>query len=129
MIDVYLAAKLHHFSLIHGQALLAPPSIRIISTWHASPTVVEDDRDSAQACIDGWHKNRYEVRRADVLVAYGEAVDPLNGTLIETGIAFGRGIPIFLIGSFPWGTWSLLPNVTFAQNHEEAFARILKEYA
>lgn len=124
---VYLASKLYRANEWRLFRAMYLGVITVVSTWHDSDTVEQDDANSDEACRLGWIANRDQViYQADVLIAIGTKTDPLNGTMIEIGMAYGRGIPIYLVGDYPWGTWKILPNVYHVDNVVSAVDHLLK---
>lgn len=128
-IFVYLAGKLRHTNFLSTIAKNPPPGIEICSNWHEVANVEAEDANAGEAAASSWRQIREEIRTADVIIAYGLKDDPLNGTLIETGMAVLRGIPIYLIGDYAWGSWRRLPNVTQMEDHYAAFYHILEHYS
>lgn len=105
---IYLASKLFRADGWQ-QFKMNFPEFDIISTWHESPVQqLTEGEASKSTCVAGWSLNRTQVLAADALLAYGFKNDALNGTMIEIGMAYGRGIPIYLVGDYPWGTWKHL---------------------
>jgi len=125
---IYLASKL--FRAEGWQHFICHfPEFDVISTWHNDPVqdLMEGELDTNR-CRVGWTQNRTQVLAADALLAYGWEDDPLNGTMIEIGIAFGRGIPIYLVGDYPWGTWKHMGFVKHFPHIKPAVAQIIKDF-
>lgn len=117
---VYFASKLRHASMWREWKAAAVP-LNVISTWHDHEKLDEHDRD---ACYVNWQHNRIQlIHSADLIIAYAERDDPLNGTLVEIGIAVARELPIHLAGGFNWGTWRHFPFVkVYPTLHDILFA-------
>lgn len=111
---VYLASKFQR-GLMWREFLKDLEPFEIVSTWFNGPNVGLADSEPPETQLDNWTNDRRQVLSSDLLIAYGTRGDLLNGTMIEIGMAYGKGIPIYLAGSYPWATWTALPNVhTFA---------------
>lgn len=75
-----------------------------------------------RAYRNAWINNIEDVASADRLIAYAEAGDPLNGTLVEIGAMLAAnyietgGYPVqksvvYLVGDYDWKTWKHHPRV------------------
>jgi nucleoside 2-deoxyribosyltransferase len=125
--SVYFASKLYRGPQWRQMVKDLSSCINVVSTWHSDHDVIANEAHDAVA-LRGWIDNRTQVvKLADYVLAHGIAGDPLNGTLIEIGMAIGRGIPVVLVGDYPWGTWKLLPNVTHVESLDAAVAFITKD--
>lgn len=107
---VYLASKLIHAPMWRDWRQSNSYGLRIVSTWHDNLNIDADDRDF-DACRAGWTKNFADIDRADALIAFADRSEPINGTLVEIGAAISNRINVYLVGSFPWGTWQYSTNV------------------
>ena len=105
-IRVYCASPAHRRKMWRN----LPTSIKVVSTWHDNENF-EADEQSPEACARYWEMDCKQIRQADVLLAYAEDGDRPNGTLIEIGYAIANEMPVYLVGTFEWGTWRHLPNV------------------
>ena len=123
---LYLASKLHRAGWWREwKRELSPSMFNIVSTWHDN-TTVEADEANTTACEDGWRDNRMQILHAtDHMVVYGSKTDALNGTMIEIGMACAMAIPVHLVGTYPWGTWTHLPNVTVHPSLHHALSSII----
>jgi nucleoside 2-deoxyribosyltransferase len=102
---IYCASKLRHAPVWRQWKTELHDTLDIVSTWHDNPNVEVDEADSAK-CYAGWHANRMEIlHAADFMLVFGMKKEPLNGTLIEVGMAIAMNIPTYLVGDYPWGTW------------------------
>lgn len=126
--DVYLASKLHRAPFWREFTIKHAGIIRVRSTWHNSLTVVEDDANSTNACIEGWKKNLSQLDCSDALIAHVVAGEKPNGTLTEIGVMMSYRLPIYLVGDFEWGTWRHLPFVHIVDSVDEAAERVHKDY-
>jgi len=117
---VYCASPAHRLKMWQ---VIAFRSIHIVSTWHTNANFAADDQDAA-TCAEYWEQDFTEIRQADVLLAYAEAHDRPNGTLVEIGYALAHDTPVALVGNFAWGTWKHLPLVTHYPTLREAVAAI-----
>lgn len=118
---VYCASPSKRIKMWQGDLL--GPHVRITSTWHNNTTFDADDQDPA-ACARYWEKDFQEIRACDVLLAYAEAMDKPNGTLVEIGYAISYQTPVHLVGNFDWGTWQYYPLVTLHATLRGAVAAI-----
>lgn len=125
---IYLAAKIHRIQMMRfiAEDIRSDWGLDVISAWHDGEII---DDTSAPACRAGWEMNRAQVLGADLLLAYGTKDDPLNGTMIEIGMAVGRNIPIYLVGNYPWATWTSLNNVKKLEHFPAARAEIKKDFS
>jgi len=125
---IYLASKLFRAPQWRLFRTLYLNEFEVVSTWHDNLTVEADDANCDLACRKGWEGNLEQVvNRCDILLAHGEKDDKLNGTMIEIGMAFGLSKPIYLVGSYPWGTWKILDHVQHFNNLLEAVEAIRKD--
>jgi hypothetical protein len=123
---IYFASKLHRAPLWRAWATeLSPTQFEVCSTWHDSLTVEADESNKA-LCIEGWENNIKQIERATCVLVYGNAGDALNGTLVEIGLAIESGAHIFLVGTYPWGTWRHLPFVHEYPTIHAAFGGITR---
>lgn len=122
---VYFASKLYRAPQWREIKAAMEGMLEVVSTWHDDHEVVSNESNDLLA-RDGWKANHYDVKQATTLLAHGVASDPLNGTLIEIGMALARLIPIILVGNYPWGTWRLLPNITQAETLHEGMNLLMK---
>jgi hypothetical protein len=90
----------------------------ILSTW------IDEDGEGETAFFDElWSRIEREIRAADRLVLYVEKQDfPLKGALVEAGMAFAMGKPVFIAAPDvpidprnmrPVGSWAAHPLVRF----------------
>jgi hypothetical protein len=107
----------------HGSTILGP-EVDIVSTWHLGPTnesIVTPDEFSAH-----WLQDFKEIRQADALLAYAEAMDKPQGTLVEIGYALSQEMPVYLVGNYPWASWKFHPLVTHHATLREAVLTICR---
>jgi nucleoside 2-deoxyribosyltransferase len=125
---IYLAAKIHRIHFIYHLAKEVRTNwgLDVISAWHDGKIL---DDINEPACRAGWEMNRAQVLGADLLLAYGKKEDALNGTMIEIGMAVGRNIPIYLVGAYPWATWTSLNNVKKFDALPQARDAIRKDFS
>ncbi len=98
----------------------------IISSW-----IDEAGEGETDDFADLWDRIRREVASASSLIFYAEPDDfPLKGALVEVGIAFGEGVPIYVVlpgvvleghTARPVGSWVLANGVTRINSLEAAF--------
>lgn len=98
--------------------------VEVCSTWFKSGTIEQDETDPA-ACTIGWRKNLHELMAADYLLVFAEASDRPEGTFVEIGMAVGMGIPVVLVGRYPWASWYHLPRITRIPTFQEAIRHIV----
>jgi hypothetical protein len=98
--------------------------VPITSTW-----IDEDGEGQSASLSELWDRIVKEIAAADYLILYAEASDfPLEGALIEAGVALGMGKPIFVClpdvdldprSMRPIGSWISHPLVTRVDTIEE----------
>lgn len=125
---VYCASKLHRAAYWRNFSL-TEPRLQVVSTWHNSLTVEQDDASSNTACRLGWLANLRDLRIADALIAWCVEGEKPNGTLTEIGFMLSRHAPVYLIGDFAWGTWRHLPFVSQHSTIDEAVEQLVKDFA
>ena len=125
--QVYCASKLHRHAMWRS-GIVPDKGLTVVSTWHNNPDIEIDELDQ-KLCRDGWAQNFIEIRQADVVVAYGEFKDRLNGTLIEIGYALARRKPVYLVGNYDWGTWKYHPFVKQFPTIHQAFEHIIGAFS
>lgn len=119
---IYTASKVHRADMWKGLRYLFP-AIVFGSSWIDS-TELEKPNEPFDpiACRRGWVNNIKDVVDADKLIAYAEAGDDLNGTLVEIGAMLAAneietgGYPVeksvvYLVGDYDWKTWKYHPRV------------------
>lgn len=121
---VYCASPSHRAKMWRDRSFVRAEKLDIISTWHENLNFAADDQ-SPFACAKYWKMDFAQIREADALLAYAEAKDHPNGTLVEIGYAMRYEVPVHLVGSFAWGTWRHCPNVLLHVSLREAAATIL----
>jgi len=99
------------------------PNVTIVSTWHQSESIEGDDKNSAIASAS-WRSNYLQITdgNVDYFLAYADADDPIQGTLVEIGMALAAGLSVYLVGTYPWGSWKHLP---FIYPHERLHSALL----
>lgn len=125
---VYCASKLHRAAFWRDFARANEHRLGVVSSWHNSHTVEEDEANAAAATF-GWIKNLVDLRHATALIAWVEADEKPNGTLTEIGAMLSRHKPIYLVGTFEWGTWRHLPFVSSHPTVDHAVDQLLKDVA
>ena len=106
-----------------GSTILGP-EVSIVSTWHLGPeneTVV-----TGPQFMEHWLQDFKEIRQADAVLAYAEASDKPQGTLIECGYALGMEMRVYLVGNYPWASWKYHPLVTHHATLREAVIDICR---
>ena len=126
--NLYCASKLHRAEFWRGIATQYSGRINIVSTWHNSLTVEQDDASSNTACRLGWLANLRDLRLADGLLAFVEKVEKPNGTLTEIGAMLSRHAPVYLVGDWEWGTWRHLPIVGQYPSVEAALNQFIRDF-
>jgi hypothetical protein len=75
--------------------------LSIVSTWHDNPTVIWDENDLTKV-LDGWRLNRMQIlHKAEHLLVFGDLDDPLNGVLVEVGMALAMSLH-HVSGAWRW---------------------------
>lgn len=94
--------------------------VNIVSSW-----IDEAGPGETASMSDLWSRVVREITTCDRLVLYVENGDfPLKGALVEAGIAFGSGVPVYVVAPGvliapdwrPIGSWLALPTVTLETN-------------
>lgn len=124
---IYCASKLHRAEYWRSLIQKNDPRYGIVSTWHNSLTVEQDDASSNEACREGWRSNLSDLLAADALIAWATADEKPNGTIVEIGSMLIRELPVYLVGDFAWGTWRHLPFVSHHPSVEAALDQLLKD--
>ena len=123
---VYLASKLYHAPMWRDWKANKKLGITIVSTWHDNINIEADDHDIA-ACRSGWIENICDIRGADAMLVYGMREEALNGTLVEIGAALHSGVDVYLVGTYPWGTWRHLRKVNHSPDLHTAIHDIRQD--
>lgn len=101
---IYCASSTTHAAMWREWTDALRPRIDIISTWHELDFPLEEQNAAVSAVH--WKENiRQILFDADHLLVYATADDHIQGTLVEVGLAIGNGLPIHLIGTYPWRSW------------------------
>lgn len=122
---VYVASRASVPARVEMWQALRASGVHITSSW------IDEAAPGASASLpDLWQRIEQEIRASERLVLYVEADDfPLKGALIETGIAIGAGVPVYVVAPGveleprsmrPLGSWALHPLVKFAASLNEA---------
>lgn len=127
--SVYCASKLHRAAYWRAFAEANRTVIEVVSTWHNSLTVEQDDANSNEACRKGWVQNLYDLLDADAIIAWCVDGEKPNGTLVEIGSMIVEGKPVYLVGDFAWGTWRHLLTVKHFDTVDAAVEQLLKDLA
>lgn len=121
---VYFASKLYRAANWREIKSALKGSINVVSTWHDDPKVLEKDQFPKYG-RQNWIRGRHEIIAvADWLIAYAMEGDPLNGTLVEIGMAIGHNIPVILVGTYPWASWKYSEEVVEIDTLHHAFLHI-----
>lgn len=118
-IKVYTASKLRSATFIRDE-IAHWPEVEVVSRWPFShvdgdePLWPEDC--GAHASIF-WTHDEEDVRKADVVLLFGEETDVLRGGLVESGMALALGKPVIVVGvNASYGTWQHHPKVYRVKN-------------
>jgi hypothetical protein len=122
---IYCASSITRASMWREWQKELKPNVEIVSTWHLSETLVADDMNEAIASL-GWRTNMTEIASCEHLLAYAEADDPINGTLVEIGAAIVHLKDVHLVGTYKWGSWRHLSFIYTHKTLHDALMDITK---
>jgi len=109
---VYVASKATHAEMWRTwRAVMAEHGITVVSTWI--------DEDETGSMADLWTRCIDEAADADVLIAWYSPGEEWKGAFIEIGAALAGGADVYVCGNPP-GSWKNHPNVTMAENPDDA---------
>ena len=98
---IYIAAPLPLLDVAKSVAAdLRKRGFAIVSTWHkGTPTVAIENAMGAEARHEIARQCAGEVFRADALVLLYGPETSRHGSILETGVALGRGLPVVPIAA------------------------------
>lgn len=119
MIPVYIASKIKYAAKFRALRGEWKGQIDLHCRW--LDYAMYEDTATAEDFHVFWLMDQHDVLASKAVIVYGEDGDELRGALVETGIAIGAGIPIFIVGgSASFGTWQHHPLVIRAFSLENA---------
>jgi nucleoside 2-deoxyribosyltransferase len=91
---VYIAAPLSTIPRVRDVASLCRAAgLHVVSTWHDSTLPGSSDPSHPEVRSRYARRNRFDLEHSDVVLALCDRETP-RATLVEVGIALGKGIPV-----------------------------------